>query len=152
MKRLLDILPQILENAPDSPELKEAVVFTIWRRSAGKTAAANAIAVKFENGRLGVAVKSEAWRKELAELAPQLLYKLNAILGRSVVKKIDLFVDEKAFHTKSLAERDESMKSTAVSAPLPLRNAAGAIKDEQLRRSFLKAAAGSLAHKAKYGR
>lgn len=152
MNGIFETLPKLLRSASENPDAARAFVFTAWRRIAGKAVSENAVPVEFDKNRLTVAVESENWRLELSDLAPQLLFKLNAALGKAfTVRFIDLYVDP----NKVLLERSSGSQKALPELPeLPfdVMSAAEAIDDIELRRSFLGAARSSLALKRNYGR
>ncbi len=151
MKRLLDILPGILETAPDSPELRGAVVFAAWRTAAGPRVAGNAAAVGLEGKTLTVAVREDGWKRELGRLGPQLLAKVNGLLGRKVLDKIVFVVDESALREVAYGPQNPNAAEPIAHPPKEVAEAANGIVDERLREAFLGAAAGSLAYREKYG-
>ena len=72
----------------------------------------------------------------------QLLFRINSILGQSVVGEIEFVIDPKlAMPAEQQAQENEPLDNEV---PLELWSAANAIRDKELRRSFLKAAMHSL--------
>jgi hypothetical protein len=101
---------------------------------------------------LTVAVSSETWKKNIADLAGQILFKLNGALGSSMVSYVEFTVDARYVRardkprvpSKSGAEW-ESLVTSELSPDL--ERAADEIKDEGLRRKFLRASTSSLARR-----
>jgi hypothetical protein len=69
----------------------------------------------------------------------QLLSRLNAVLGQTLVKSIELRVDPKRIDQAKPASRVEG-QSADQKVPAELLTAAAAIEDAELRRAFLGAA------------
>jgi len=154
MKDLFSALPKLLKTIPNSSEVRRAVLFAAWRRAAGRQLNEHTEPCGIDQERLIVAVADRNWKRQLGGLAPQLIFKINAALGGAYVRYIDFVVDPVAVET-GRTERGQGGVAAAAEAGEPspeLNESAGAIKDESLRREFLRAAAGSLAHNRKYGR
>ena len=152
MKDLFSALPKLLKTIPNSSEVRRAVLFAAWRRAAGPQLNEHTEPCGIDHERLIVAVADRNWKRQLGGLAPQLIFKINAALGGAYVRYIDFVVDPVAVES-GRAERGQGRIAVDVGEPSPeLNESAGAIKDESLRREFLRAAAGSLAHNRKYGR
>jgi hypothetical protein len=60
----------------------EALAFIAWGRCAGEQLKTRTKPIEFFEKRLVVAVKDLTWRRNLEELSPQLVAKLNAVLRR----------------------------------------------------------------------
>lgn len=153
MEDLFRTLPKLLKEMPDSAEVREAVVFAAWRKIAGASLQAHAVAFRLYNKHLLVAVASETWKKHLEFLSGQMIFKINSVLGQAVVTFIEFRVDEATV----LEERgkieeaelsDDELREIALDEVTPqLRRAADAIEDDNLRYQFLLAAGSALAHK-----
>lgn len=145
MEQLFGAIPGILERLEPNLEIDAAVVFATWAKSAGELLRTRTCPLKFSENRLVIAVQDETWRRHLEDLSPQMLVKLNGILGRGTVKFIEFFVDQTAIvAAKSLSET--VIGNTAAYKVSPsLEHAASAIDDEHLRESFLQAASTYLA-------
>ena len=78
----------------------------------------------------------------------QLLFRLNSILGQPLVSRLEFRIDDKAFLQAPGApagkENSDELKNEV---SLELWSAANAISDNQLRKTFLSAAATSLQRK-----
>ncbi|MBX3288702.1 MAG: DUF721 domain-containing protein [Acidobacteria bacterium] len=152
MHGILETLPGLLRAAADDPQAARAFVFAAWRHTAGKQAAEHAIASEFADGRLTVAVENENWRRELAELAPQMLFKLNAALGKHfAVRYIEFFVEPGRFEKKDMVNASK-VDPDVPDLPPQVLKAAGKIEDPELKKAFLGAAQNTLALKRNYGR
>jgi hypothetical protein len=69
-----------------------------------------------------------------------LLFRLNAILGRTLVKSIELRVDPKTLASVSARETGKGSRTLDYKVPAELLSAAAGIEDAELRRVFLGAA------------
>jgi hypothetical protein len=151
---MLDIfrtLPGILDNIEGAEMVREAVVFAAWRRIAGDALAEHAVPLRLTNGRLFIAVSNLMWQRQLKDLCGQMLFKLNAALGTPTVNFIELEIDEQAVLSQrskdsALSESEFRMQAEREISP-ELANAADAIEDAELRRTFLLAAGNCLVRK-----
>src|SRR5215208_3576856 len=94
---MLDIfrtLPGLLDDIEGAELVREAVVFAAWRRITGEGLADHTAPVKFEKGRLHIAVSSFTWQRHLKDLCAQMVFKLNAVIGTPTVNFIELRIDE----------------------------------------------------------
>ncbi len=139
MESLIKTLPAILTAAGPSTEVAEAACLAAWKHAVGDTLSVHAVPVKLEGQTLIVAVADNAWQKQLEQIRPQLLFRLNAVLGHSLVKLIELRVDPNAL-AKTQMPQDTSSKHSDYPVPFELRAAASEIQDADLRRAFLGAA------------
>src|SRR5580765_3414450 len=93
MESLIKTLPAILTAAGPSAELAEGACFAAWKHAAGDALSVHAVPVKLEDQTLIVAVADNIWQKQLEQIRPQLLFRLNTVLGHSLVKIIELRID-----------------------------------------------------------
>lgn len=139
MESLIKSLPAILSAAGASSEVSEAACFAAWKHAAGDSLSVHAVPVKLENQTLIVAVADNIWQRQLELICPQLLFRLNAVLGHSLVKLIELRVDPHALPNTGKPQGTPSRHSD-FAVPFELRAAASEIQDANLRRAFLGAA------------
>ena len=148
---MLDIfrtLPAVLARIENSDDAREAIVLLAWRKIAGEMLGEHTVPAGFGRGRLTVSVSGPTWQRHLQDLAPQMLYRLNSIIGMPLVNFIEFEVNEETVMAdraaRRAAKRDpESDRRLAEREITPeLADAASAIDDENLRAAFL-AAAGS---------
>lgn len=155
MEDLFRSLPKLLKEMPESGEVREAVVFAAWRKIAGESLQSHAVAFRLYNKHLMVAVTSETWKKHLEFLSGQMIFKINSVLGQTVVTFIEFRVDEETVlqerrQTEQLTLTDDELREIALEEVTPkLRGAADAIEDDNLRYQFLLAAGSALAYKRK---
>ena len=150
MEQLFGAIPSVLSGLVTNDKTDEAVVFAAWKRCAGDLLKTRTAAVEFFENRLVVAVADETWARHLEDLSPQMLYKLNASLGKGTVKFIEFRINEKAVN--AVRENTEAVSVTdnkPVEIAPSLAAAAEAIEDESLREQFLCAAGNYLAKQGK---
>jgi hypothetical protein len=153
MDELFKALPKLLRAAGQSDEVTEAAAFAAWRRVAGEAMRGSAVPFRLYNKTLVIAVPDATWRRQLEQVSPQLIFRLNSLLGQALVTYVEFRVDpktvglarERARRTQydRLVEEEKAMRRAA-----ELDEAADAIHDDALRRRFL-LAAGSCMNRTK---
>ena len=99
------------------------------------------------------AVENAIWKRHLESLSGQMLFKLNATLGRPTVTFIEFRIDEKTVSEerdrryKEDMSRLEQERIAMKNVPETVSKAAEKIEDEDLRKNFLLAAGSCLARK-----
>lgn len=152
MDELFQALPKLLRAAGDSEEVLEAAAFAAWRRAAGEALRGCAVPFRLHAKKLVVSVPDVTWRRQLEGVSPQLIFRVNSLLGQALVTFIEFRVDpqtvgeERARLRRSQYERLER-EEHALERARELDDAASAIRDEELRRRFL-VAAGSCMNRA----
>lgn len=144
MNQLIKSLPNVLRVAGDSAEVAEAAAIAAWKHAAGEGLKDRAVPVKLEERTLIVSVADAIWQKQLHSMRGQLLFRVNSILGQPIVGAIEFVIDPKLFAPPVEQEKEEPIDNEV---PLEIWSAANAIKDKELRRSFLKTATRSLKRK-----
>ena len=139
MESLIKTLPAILTAAGPSAEVAEAACFAAWKHAVGDGLNIHAVPVRLENQTLIVAVADNIWQKQLEQIRPQLLFRLNTVLGHSLVKLIELQIDPNAL-PKTRRREGAATRWSDDAVPFELRAAASEIQDADLRRAFLGAA------------
>jgi hypothetical protein len=145
MNQLIKSLPQVLRAAGDSAEVAEAAALAAWKHAAGDGLKEHAVPLKLEDRTLTVAVADPIWQKQLTSMRGQLLFRINSILGQSLVSALDFVIDPKLVRPRVETEQQEAQLDNEV--PIELWSAANAIHDKELRKSFLKTALLSLKRK-----
>jgi hypothetical protein len=138
MDNLIKTLPAILAAAAGSEEVAEAGCIAAWKHIVGQGLVSHAVPVQLQNQRLIVAVEDNIWQRQLEQMRGQLIYRLNSLVGQTLVKSIELRVDP-----KTLAKahgKNEKKKRVDYAVPGELLAAAAGIADVELRRAFLGAA------------
>ena len=144
MNQLIKSLPNVLRAAGDSADVAEAAAIAAWKHAAGEGLKDRAVPVKLEERTLIVSVADAIWQKQLHSMRGQLLFRVNSILGQPIVGAIEFVIDPKLFAPPVEQEKEEPIDNEV---PLEIWSAANAIKDKELRRSFLKTATRSLKRK-----
>lgn len=139
MESLIKTLPAILSAAGTSTEVAQAACLAAWKHAVGDALNVHAVPVKLEEQTLIIAVADSIWQNQLEQIRPQLLFRLNAVLGHSLVKLIDLRVDPNALPKTRIAQYTPS-KHSDYAVPFEILAAASEIHDADLRRAFLGAA------------
>lgn len=153
MQELFRALPKLLKEFEDTEEVREAVVFAAWRKIAGESLSEHTVPYRLFNKHLIIAVADKMWKRHLETLSGQMIFKLNSSLGQAVVTFIEFRVEEETLAAERSKHRktqltDEQLRENALEEVTPkLRNAADAIKDDNLRYQFLLAAGSCLARK-----
>lgn len=156
MEDLFRTLPKILKEFEDSEEVRSAVIFAAWRKTAGKSLSEHAVPIRLEEKRLTIAVKDETWKRHLESLAGQMIFKINSILEGASVTFVEFLVDEEIVFketrdpqkTKITAAKHRKLALEEVSTNL--QNSAETISDQKLRAQFLLAAGSCLARKKRF--
>ncbi len=153
MEDLFQSLPKLLRAAGESEEVLEAASFAAWRRVAGEALRGCAVPFRLYNRRLIVSVPDTTWRRQLEQVSPQLVFRLNSLLGQALVTYVEFRIDPKTVALERarrrrtqydrLVEEENAMRRAG-----ELDDAASAIHDDALRRRFL-IAAGSCMNRTK---
>jgi hypothetical protein len=153
MKSIFHTLPQMLRQEGKAEELSESLVFIAWRRICGEELLTRAVPFRLYQKHLIVAVEDQMWKRHLESLSGQMLFKLNAALGRPTVTFIEFRIDEKTVQEERERRHKEEMslleqeRIAMKNVPETLSKAAENIEDEDLRKNFLLAAGSCLARK-----
>jgi hypothetical protein len=141
MENLIQTLPALLRSV-NSPEVVEAVAIAAWKHTAGDGLRDHAVPLRLEDRILIVAVADAVWQKQLSSLCAQMVYRINNLLGRSLVDRIELRVDPSAVTHRPIAPKPV-VQLQEHDVPIELWAAASSISDNDLRQSFLRAALSS---------
>ena len=146
MNQLIKSLPGVLRAAGDSTEVAEAAAIAAWKHAAGNGLKEHAVPLKLEDRTLTIAVADAIWQKQLHAMRGQMLFRVNSILGQSIVSAIEFVVDPKIAKARTETPKapDQPLDNEV---PLEIWSAASAIQDKELRKKFLKTALLSLRHK-----
>lgn len=152
MEDLFQTLPKLLRAAGESEEVLEAASFAAWRRVAGEALRGCAVPFRLFNRRLIVSVPDTTWRKQLEQVSPQLVFRLNSLLGQAVVTYVEFRVDPQTVRAERARLRSTqferlTQEEAALDRAAELDDAAHAIHDDELRRRFLLAAGSCLNRK-----
>lgn len=84
------VLPRVLRKLHLDRAVAEQPAVAAWAEVAGEATARHARARSIEDGVLTVVVDNAGWKTQLTWLKPQLVARLNARLGRRIVRDIRL--------------------------------------------------------------
>jgi hypothetical protein len=132
------LLPKLLRAHGGNPEL---AVKLVWARAAGAGLRRHAIPFRLDGKTLIVSVADAIWQKQLQQMSAELTFRMNNLLGQSMVESIVFRIDPAALseaQATSWPRRPEKVKGGAI--PTELLFAAGSIADEELRARFMRAA------------
>lgn len=144
MNAFISTLPGVFDAIDESDEVREAFIFAAWRRVAGEQVFTRSMPLRVEGKRLVIAVSDKTWKRNLETLASQLVFKLNAALGKSLIDFIEFRVSASDIPVRmgKIADVDEQL-----SAPMEVAFSARAIRNVDLRETVLKAAANCLSRR-----
>jgi hypothetical protein len=140
MEKLINTMPAILNAAGAADEVAEAASLAAWKHAVGETLSSHAIALSLVDRVLTVAVADRVWQRQLQQMHGHLLYRLNSVLGQTLVNAIEFRVDENRFKPIVEARSDETSQQLSRPIPIELLSAAASIDDPDLRKAFLGAA------------
>ena len=139
MDNLIKTFPAILKAAGESEELTEAACIAAWKYIVGEGLSSHAVAMQLQDRKLVVVVEDSIWQRQLEQMRGQLLFRLNSVLGQTLVNSIELRIDPKTL-AKARGPREGSKERPDYKIPEELVTAAAGIEDVGLRRAFLGAA------------
>ena len=155
MEDILGSFSAVLKQADHDGRVVEPLVLAAWKRSVEGPLAEHIAPLRLERDRLIAAVASEIWKRNVADLGPQLAAKINAAAGARLVKYIEFQVNAEAVreHRSRSSRYDQIEIDHCIAEQLTpeLKTAAESIADEELRDQFLAAAASSLARRCVTG-
>ncbi len=88
MKRLAQILEEMINKDKKFEKLKLFSVKSLWKRVVGDKIASRADVVDFVDGKLIVVCDDPMWKAELQLMKDAIAARMNEALGKRVVKKI----------------------------------------------------------------
>ena len=147
MEPAFSTLTHVVAAIGDSEPVRAALVTAAWKSIAGSSITSRTEVLGYSAGRLTLAVADATWKRQLQELAPQLLAKLNERLGEGVVTYIDFKAGSRKLRAVTGAEKPVDFE-----LPDSLMVAAENITDPDLRRAFAETAAVYLSSKKANGR
>lgn len=144
MDHLIRTIPGMLEAIKGSEEVRNAFVVAAWNRLAGTQITERTEAVGLDGKRLVIAVETKTWQRNLKDLSGQLIFDLNRMLGKNVVDFIEFRVDPSAIKRTQVKDLHEVNFDRIDQLPGEITRSAGVIRDENLRKTVLAAAANCL--------
>ena len=135
------LLPKLLNATESNPELAEEIAKLAWTRAAGEGLRNHAVPFRLYRRTLIVSVADAIWQKQLQQMSAEFIFRINKLLGRSVVDDIEFRIDPAAVDRmlSRIPAPRSSRKKTPARIP-ELLSAAGSITDPDLRDRFIRAA------------
>ena len=141
MTDLSGLLPKLLNATESNPEMAETVAKLAWTRAAGEGLRNHAVPFRLYRRTLIVSVADAIWQKQLRQMSPEFIFRVNKLLGRSVVDDIEFRIDPAAVDRMLSRIPVPPASREETRAPIPeLMSAANSIADPDLRESFIRAA------------
>jgi hypothetical protein len=128
-----------------SGEVATTAACVAWKHAAGELISKQTVVTGLQKQTLMVVVADIVWQRQMQSVSPQLIYKLNALLGTGTIRFIEYHVDTTAFIHDVAIDNPEPRATMAL--PAELITAAAAITEPKLRRSFLAAAESSMRYR-----
>ena len=89
MEELFPALAKVIAGLEPDNRGRRAIIFAAWRRAAGEAIAAKTEPAEVNGDRLIITVADDAWLSHLRALAPQMLAKINKLVGEGTIKRIE---------------------------------------------------------------
>lgn len=143
MDGLVKSLPEVLRASGNAEEVREAAAIAAWKHAAGDGLKDHAVPLALQERTLKVAVADVIWQKQLHSMRGQMRFRVNSLLGQPIVGAIEFVIDPQLVNSRVEPHKnlDEPLDNEA---SLELWSAASAIKDKNLRQTFLRAAVSSM--------
>jgi len=127
MQRIAEMLPEVYRKLAREAADEQALLLGLWPVVVGAKIAARTRPLRLSGSTLEVQTADQQWRKELARMIPDIIRRLNAASGKSVVQDLQFLVDVK---------RAPRPPRRAASATGLKRDEADGIADPELRRLY----------------
>ena len=144
MNAFISTLPGVFDAIETSDEVRDAFIFAAWRKVAGEQVYTRTTPLLVEEKRLVIAVADKTWKRNLETLASQLLFKLNANLGKPLVDFIEFRVSASDIVPSAIKTEKVDEASTP---PMEVAVSARSIRSEELRSTVMRAAANCLSRR-----
>jgi hypothetical protein len=141
---LTRLLPKLLRANGGNPELAAKLA---WSRAAGSGLRSSAIPIRLEARTLIVAVGDALWQRQLEHMSAELVYRMNNLLGQSVVDALAFRIDPAVVSAAQANSPAAGEPHKPAPAPTELLFAAGSISDQDLRARFIRAAENCIARR-----
>lgn len=131
------LLPKIMARAGDNADLNQVAAQIAWRRTVGEGLRDHAVPSQLQDKTLIVSVADAVWQKQLQLMSSELIFRVNKLLRRNVVERVEFRIDPRALKSNAAPTG-----SARVTTPLPVTvtSSAEGIQDEALRERFMRAA------------
>lgn len=140
---LAHLLPKLLKATGTNPEMAEIAARIAWTRAAGEGLRPHAVPFRLFRRTLIVVVADAIWQNQLQTMAAELVFRINQLLGGSVVDFIEFRIDPATIakaRAQSWPARSFSPSERQTPVPANVLSAAGHIADPDLRQRFVRAA------------
>jgi hypothetical protein len=139
---LARLLPKLLNASGSNPEMAEIATRLAWARAAGEGLRPHAIPFRLFRRTLIVLVADAIWQNQLQTMAAELVFRINQLLGSSVVDFIEFRIDPATIARARAHAWPARTVSSKARKPVPedVLSAAAHIADPDLRRRFVRAA------------
>lgn len=138
MDSISRLIPAILKASGGEERMLESACVSAWNLAVGEATLRGSRPVALNGKTLTVAAVDAQWKRQLENLAPQILFKLNSVLGQPAVTRIHIIIDAGFVHA---AQPSVTVKEIPPPRPdADLTAAAAIITDEKLREQFLRTA------------
>lgn len=88
MERIGKILDSLVDTLGLKKKINEEKVMALWEKAVNRRVAERTRPIKIQGSKLLVEVSGSSWRNELIFLKPELIRKLNSMVGRVVIDDI----------------------------------------------------------------
>lgn len=139
MEEILDLLPLILQQTGYQESVCEKAVFAAWNRIVGDVVSANAVPFRLYEKRLIVLTSDATWKRQLEIMSPEILYKINRLLGADIARFIEYRVDPRSIEAQR--HREPEIRFHRLDEIIrDLEPHVRDLADPELRAAFLRAA------------
>lgn len=88
MEKIGKILDSLVDTLGLKKKINEEKVMALWEKAVSRRVAERTRPIKIQGSKLLVEVSGSSWRNELIFLKPELIRKLNSMVGRVVIDDI----------------------------------------------------------------
>jgi predicted nucleic acid-binding Zn ribbon protein len=137
VEQLSTTIEKLLASRGLASRLKEYRVFGLWGRAVGKVIAQHAQPSMVRGKKLTVTVDSSAWMQQLSLLKPEIIEKLNGVMGAGTVESITLKLGE--LDARAQQRQPEPARELPPLSPGErerIEELASSIPDPEVRRTF----------------
>jgi len=92
MQSLAELLPELLREHLDRPEIQQEMMRIAWNQCVGQKIRAVSKPFSFHNGILVVEVSHSQWKTILASMKGEIVPKINRYLGKGLLKDLQITV------------------------------------------------------------
>lgn len=132
------LLPKILAGAGENADLSEIAAKIAWRRTAGEGLREHAVPTRLQENTLTISVADAVWQKQLQTMSAELIFRINKLLRRNVVERIEFRID--ALTVRRARAKHRSAPRMREPLPSNVVSSAAEIQDSELRERFMRAA------------